>query len=59
MQVKVWGIWVCNDCYAAQRGGIVSALHPNLVEHLKAKAITADYDDHGWICRSLEDLEAS
>ena len=49
MQVRAWDIWVCNDCHASQRGGIVPAIHPHLVEHLKAQGITPDHDDHGWI----------
>ena len=54
MQVKAWKIWVCNDCHASQRGGIVPDLYPHLVEHLKAREITPDYDDHGWIRWPLE-----
>ena len=54
MQVKAWDIMVCNDCHAAQRGGIVPALYPQLVEHLKARGIRPDYDDHRWIRWPLE-----
>jgi hypothetical protein len=49
MQVKAWDIMVCGDCHASQRGGIVPALYPHLIEHLTARGITPDYDDHGWI----------
>jgi hypothetical protein len=48
-EVKPWGIMVCNDCRASQRGGIVPALYPHLIEHLKARGVEPEYDDHGWV----------
>jgi hypothetical protein len=53
--VKAWDILVCNDCRASQRGGIVPAVYPQLVEHLKARNIKPEYDDHGWIRWPLSD----
>ncbi len=40
---------VCNGCGASQRGGIVPAFYPHLIEHLEARGIAPDYDDHGWV----------
>jgi hypothetical protein len=53
--VKAWDIMVCNDCHASQRGGIVPAIYPHLIEHLKARGIKPEYDDHGWIRWPLPD----
>jgi hypothetical protein len=37
MEVQPWDITVCGGCHASQRGGIVPALYPHLIEHLKAR----------------------
>ena len=54
-RVEAWDIAICNDCHARTSGGIVPGIYPHLVEHLKARGITPEYDDHGWIRWPLAD----
>lgn len=48
-RVKAWDVTVRNDCYAAQRGGIVPTVYPHLAEHLQARGVTLEYDEQGGI----------
>jgi hypothetical protein len=47
--IPAWGINVCRTCRDSNWDGLVPALHPRLIEHLKAQGIEIDLNEKGWI----------
>ena len=50
IRVRSWGIMVCHRCHSANHDGIVPAVHPDLVGHLRLHGIQPTKNLKGWIC---------
>lgn len=48
-RIPQWTMTVCNDCYNANRRGIVPRNYPQIVTHLEAKGISFEYNANGAI----------
>jgi hypothetical protein len=49
-RIRAWDIMVCHRCRRANHDGIVPALHPYLVTHLKTRGIEPRKNAKGLIC---------
>ena len=47
--VAAWGLWICNDCRAANHDGIVPESHAEFIAGLRARGVTLDYNALGWL----------
>ena len=50
IRVRAWHVMVCNRCHRANHEGIVPAVYPELVGHLRLHGIQPTMNSKGWIC---------
>jgi hypothetical protein len=54
-RIANWDIMVCHRCRRTNHDGIVPALHPDLIAHLKARGIEATINAARLICWPVQE----
>jgi hypothetical protein len=48
-RVRDWDVMICHRCRRANYEGIVPAVYPHLIAHLRRKGIKAETNARGWL----------